>query len=66
MFVRIDNAPAAPAVQDSPKGDAVHLMLVETPSLTARGRRWAERAQVGAFNGVELERLIRFEKLSLG
>jgi hypothetical protein len=44
----------------------VHLLLVKTPSLTARGRRWLERAQLGAFDGVELQRLIRFEKLSLG
>jgi hypothetical protein len=44
-------------------------MLVKTPSLTPRGRAWLERApaqQSGGFNGLELERLIRLEKLSLG
>lgn len=41
-------------------------MLVETPSLTQRGRVWLEREQLGAFDGLELQRLIRLEKLSLG
>ncbi len=41
-------------------------MFVKTPSLTPRGRRWSERAQAGSFDGLELEQLIRLEKLSLG
>lgn len=55
--------PATPAAQSS---EPLHLMLVKTPSLTQRGRAWLERAQLGAFDGLELQRLIRFEKLSLG
>ena len=66
MFAPSSSAPAAPAGERPPKNETIHLMFVETPSLTPRGRLWLERAQVGAFDGVELERLIRLEKLSLG
>jgi len=64
MFARISSAPVAP---ESPApSEPVHLMLVKTPSLTQRGRAWLERTQAGVFDGLELQRLIRFEKLSLG
>jgi hypothetical protein len=46
--------------------EPVHLMFVETPRLTPRGWAWLARSQIGDFDGIELERLIRFEKLSLG
>ena len=65
MFARTSSPPAAPAAPP-PLRETVHLMLVETPTLTPRGRRWSERAQVGAFDGVKLQQLIRLEKLSLG
>jgi hypothetical protein len=66
MFERISSASAAPTVQPPRNVETVHLMLVKTPDLTPRGRIWLERAQVGAFDGLELQRLIRLEKLSLG
>jgi hypothetical protein len=66
MFARISSAPVEPATQPPARTEPVHLMLVKTPSLTQRGRAWLERTQAGAFDGLELERLIRFEKLSLG
>jgi hypothetical protein len=70
MFARISNEPVASDPQPPPVNvETVHLMLVKTPSLTPRGQAWLERAQApqsSAFNPVELERLIRFEKLSLG
>jgi len=66
MFARTPSAPVAPATQAAAQSEPLHLLLVKTPSLTARGRIWLERAQLGAFDGVELQRLIRFEKLSLG
>ena len=66
MFASISSAPVAPAVEHPVSGQTIHLMLVKTPSLTPRGRVWLERARLGAFDGVELARLIRFEKLSLG
>jgi len=65
MVERISSAPVAPADQPTRSIDTIHLMLVKTPDLTARGRAWLERAQV-AFDALELQRLIRFEKLSLG
>jgi hypothetical protein len=66
MFDARSSAPSAPAAQPPPKSETIHLMLVKTPKLTVRGRIWLERAQLGAFDGLELERLIRLEKLSLG
>jgi len=66
MFADIASAPVAPAIQQLPSSEAVHLMLVRTPKLTPRGRAWLERTQLAAFDGVELARLIRLEKLSLG
>jgi hypothetical protein len=66
MFASTPSAPVAPATQSSAPSEPVHLMLVSTPSLTPRGRVWLERAQLEAFDGLELQRLIRFEKLSLG
>jgi hypothetical protein len=66
MIERISSAPVAPVVHSPPSTEGIHLMLVETPNLTPRGLLWLERAQVGAFDGVELQRLIRLEKLSLG
>ncbi|HET7543120.1 MAG TPA: hypothetical protein VFK05_24775 [Polyangiaceae bacterium] len=66
MFVRNSDAPGAPTAEPSSKADPVHLLLVQTPDLTQRGRAWLERAHSGAFDGRELQRLIRLEKLSLG
>jgi len=66
MFASTPSVPVAPATQLEAENEPVHLLLVETPSLTPRGRVWLERAQLGAFDGLELQRLIRFEKLSLG
>lgn len=69
MFARTSNGPVTPGPQPPVNIETVHLMLVKTPSLTPRGQAWIERAQApqsDAFNPVELERLIRFEKLSLG
>ena len=66
MFARISSAPVAPAPQSLARSEPVRLMLVKTPSLTQRGRTWLERTQAGAFDGLQLQRLIRFEKLSLG
>lgn len=66
MFARTLDAPVASPSNPAGRSEPLHLMLVETPSLTQRGRIWLERAQVGAFDALELQRLIRFEKLSLG
>jgi hypothetical protein len=68
MFARNSSAPVVPATQPPARTEPLHLMLVKTPNLTQRGRGWLERrqAQAGTFDGLELERLIRFEKLSLG
>ncbi|HYQ28671.1 MAG TPA: hypothetical protein VER04_15675 [Polyangiaceae bacterium] len=66
MFASISSAPVAPAVEHPVSGQTIHLMLVKTPSLTPRGRVWLERARLEAFDGVELQHLIRLEKLGLG
>jgi hypothetical protein len=66
MFASPPSASVAPIAQPSEQSEPVHLLLVKTPSLTPRGRVWLERAQLGAFDGRELQRLIRLEKLSLG
>jgi|GEM_PF-1303778 len=70
MFASTSSAPIAPSTParaaQSPCSEPLHLMLVPTPSLTQRGRDWLERMKVGPFDGVALERLIRWEKLSLG
>ncbi len=44
----------------------VHLMLVRTPRLNPRGLAWLQRSHHGEFDGLQLQRLIRMEKLSLG
>ena len=41
-------------------------MLVRTPRLNPRGLAWLQRSQQGEFDGLQLQRLIRMEKLSLG
>jgi hypothetical protein len=66
MFERSSGAAASPPAEPPASIETIHLLLVETPDLTPRGREWLERAQVGAFDGLELQRLIRLEKLSLG
>lgn len=66
MFANTPSAPPVAPDTHSSGSEPLHLLLVETPSLTQRGRAWLERAQLGAFDGLELQRLIRFEKLSLG
>jgi hypothetical protein len=68
MFASTSSAPVAFAthVPLRKENEPLHLMLVQTPSLTERGRAWLERAQMGAFDGLELQRFIRLEKLSLG
>ncbi|HYP99725.1 MAG TPA: hypothetical protein VER96_13715 [Polyangiaceae bacterium] len=66
MFATTPSAPVAPNAQPAAQSEPVHLLLVSTPSLTPRGRVWLERAQLAAFDGLELQRLIRLEKLSLG
>lgn len=66
MFASPPSASVAPITQPAEQSEPVHLLLVKTPSLTPRGRLWLERAQLGAFDGRELQRLIRLEKLSLG
>jgi hypothetical protein len=66
MFASTPSTPVAPTTQSAAHSEPVHLLLVETPSLTPRGHLWLERAQLGAFDGLELQRLIRLEKLSLG
>jgi len=68
MFAQTRRAPVAPhetaTLSQDPK--RVHLMLVCTPKLTPRGLAWLHRSQQGEFDGVQLQRLIRMEKLSLG
>jgi hypothetical protein len=67
MFAQNACAPAAPLSSTSscePK--VVHLMLVRTPRLNPRGLAWVKRSQQGEFDGLQLQRLIRMEKLSLG
>jgi hypothetical protein len=66
MFARIPSAPVVPAAQRPDTFEPLHLMLVKTPSFTPRGRKWLERTRTGVFDGRELQRLIRLEKLSLG
>jgi hypothetical protein len=67
MFAHNACAPAAPqpAIPPSEQKD-VHLMLVRTPRLTPRGLAWLQRSHTGEFDGLQLQRLIRMEKLSLG
>jgi len=70
MFACTSSAPFASSTQARAAqalcSEPLHLMLVQTPNLTQRGRDWLERMKVGPFDGVALERLIRWEKLSLG
>ena len=66
MFACSSNAPVVASPHLPVGSEPLHLMLVEAPSLTQRGRAWLERAQVGPFDPYALQRLIRFEKLSLG
>jgi len=70
MFARTSSEPVALATQLPQRAaEPLHLLLVETPNLTPRGRAWLESHQAqqsGNFDGLELQRLIRFEKLSLG
>jgi hypothetical protein len=69
MFAQNACAPVAPHQSSSPtvsEPKVVHLMLVRTPRLTPRGLAWVQRSQQGEFDGLQLQRLIRMEKLSLG
>ncbi len=68
MFAQTFCAPVAPSLPASPNQDSkrVHLMLVRTPKLTPRGVAWLERSEQAEFDGVQLQHLIRMEKLSLG
>jgi len=66
MFAPNSSSPAAPPVEPIRRAGTVHLLLVEVPSLTPRGQVWLEHAKSGAFDAIELQRLLRFEKLSLG
>ncbi len=58
-------APPAPSLVSTWQPKATHLMLVRTPRLNARGQAWLERSR-GEFDALQLQRLIRMEKLSLG
>jgi hypothetical protein len=67
MFVQNACAPVAPLPSVPPSEQrVVHLMLVRTPRLTPRGLAWLQRSHNGEFDGLQLQRLIRMEKLSLG
>ena len=67
MFAQNACAPAAPSSSIPPlEPKVVHLMLVRTPRLNPRGLAWLQRSQQGEFDGLQLQRLIRMEKLSLG
>jgi hypothetical protein len=66
MFASTSSAPVALTTHLPVRNEPLHLLLVQTPSLTERGRAWLERTQMGAFDGRELQRFIRLEKLSLG
>ena len=43
-----------------------HLMLVERPQATPRGLAWARRKDAPVFDGLELESMLRLERLNLG
>lgn len=43
-----------------------HLMLVGTPRLSLRGLTWLRRSTSADFDGIELQRMITLERLSLG
>ncbi len=43
-----------------------HLMLVGKPRLSERGRNWLGRLPGVEFDGVELQRMLTLERLSLG
>jgi hypothetical protein len=58
--------PSVPPMPASVEPKVVHLLLVRTPSLTPRGLAWLQRSHTGEFDGLQLTRLIRMEKLSLG
>jgi hypothetical protein len=67
MFAKNACAPVAPSPSSLPyEPKVVHLMLVRTPRLNPRGLAWLQRSQQGEFDGLQLQRLIRMEKLSLG
>ncbi|MET0793153.1 MAG: hypothetical protein ABW061_16655 [Polyangiaceae bacterium] len=66
MFAQNACAPAAPRSSAPPGDSKVHLLLVRTPRLNPRGLAWLQRAQQAEFDGLQLQRLIRMEKLSLG
>jgi len=53
---RAENAPAR----------RTHLMLVGTPRFSARGLAWLRRSSSLEFDGIELQRMITLERLSLG
>ena len=67
MFAPNASAPVAPqsVVPRDRDTRAVHLLLVRTPRLNPRGLAWLQRSK-GEFDGVQLQRCIRMEKLSLG
>jgi len=43
-----------------------HLMLVGKPRLSERGANWLSRSPGVEFDGVELQRMLTLERLSLG
>jgi len=43
-----------------------HLMLVGKPRLSERGTNWLRRFPGVEFDGIELQRMITLERLSLG
>ncbi len=43
-----------------------HLMLVGKPRLSERGASWLRRSADAEFDGVELQRMLTLERLSLG
>jgi len=58
--------PRPVARAESAPARRTHLMLVGTPRFSPRGLAWLRRSSGAEFDGVELQRMITLERLSLG
>lgn len=65
-----EEAPTSPigprAMLLVPQARRTHLMLVGKPRLSTRGSNWLSRTPGVEFDGVELQRMLTLERLSLG
>ncbi|HEY4105053.1 MAG TPA: hypothetical protein VGM44_14240 [Polyangiaceae bacterium] len=58
--------PLPTALADNAAVRRTHLMLVGTPRLPVRGLAWIEHRGGLEFDGIELQRMLTLERLSVG